>query len=139
MLEMSAAYFHEEWRVSRPLSAVGVSVVCVLLGTLCSLSFGLLSDVKVLDMNFFDLFDFLVAKLFMPIGSLLMCIFVGWVADERVVRAELTNGGTLSSMSYPVWRLFVRYVAPLCILLIFLNELGLFGFAEATVVSASSL
>ena len=128
MLEMSAAYFHEEFRVSRPKSAIGVSVVCLLLGTACSLSFGRWADVTVGGLGLFDLFDFLVAKLLMPVGSLLMCIFVGWVADESVIRAELTNGGTLRSPLYPVWLFIVRYIAPLCIMLIFVNELGLYRF-----------
>ena len=123
MLEMAAAYFHEEWHVSRPKSAIGVSLVCLLLGTACSLSFGLWSDVQLFGMNFFDLFDFLVAKFFMPIGSFLMCIFVGWVADEQVIRQEITNQGTLRSPFYGLWLFIVRYVAPLCILLIFINEL----------------
>ena len=133
MLEMAVAYFHEEWRVSRPLSAIGVSLVCLLLGTACSLSFGVWADVKVLGLNFFDLFDFLVAKLLMPIGSLLMCVFVGWVVDEQVVRQEITNQGTLRSPLYRLWLFLVRYVAPLCILLIFANELGLFRVLFATV------
>ena len=132
MLEMAVAYFHEEWRVSRPLSAIGVSLVCLLLGTACSLSFGVWADVKVLGLNFFDLFDFLVAKLLMPIGSLLMCVFVGWVVDEQVVRQEITNQGTLRSPLYRLWLFLVRYVAPLCILLIFANELGLFRVLFAT-------
>jgi len=124
MLEMAAAYFHEEYRVSRPKSALGVSLVCLLLGTACSLSFGIWADVQVGGMSFFDLFDFLVAKFFMPIGSLLMCIFVGWVADRREVMDEITNGGQLRSFVYPVWLFLIRYVAPLLILLIFANELG---------------
>ena len=124
MLEMAAAYFHEEWRVSRPKSAIGVSLVCLLLGTACSLSFGLWSDVQLWGMNIFELFDFLVAKFFMPIGSLLMCIFVGWIVDEQVIRQEITNQGTLRSPLYGLWLFLVRYVAPLCILLIFANELS---------------
>lgn len=130
MLEMAAAYFHEEWRVSRPKSAVGVSLVCLLLGTACSLSFGLLAEVKVFDVTIFDLFDFLVAKFLMPVGSLLMCLFVGWVVDKEIVRQEITNQGTLRSPFYSLWFFLVRYVAPLCILLIFANELGLFGFIQ---------
>jgi len=124
MLEMAAAYFHEEWRVSRPKSAIGVSLVCLLLGTACSLSFGLWSDMQLWGMNIFELFDFLVAKFFMPIGSLLMCIFVGWIVDEQVIRQEITNQGTLRSPLYGLWLFLVRYVAPLCILLIFANELS---------------
>ena len=127
MLEMAVAYFHEEFGWSRPAVSVAVSAVCFLLGIGCSLSFGLWSDCLLLGLNLFDLFDFIVAKLLMPVGSLLMCIFLGWVVDERLVRAEVTNNGTVQTVLYPVWRFIIRYFAPVCIILIFANELGLFG------------
>lgn len=129
MLEMSAAYFHKNLRLSRPLAAIIVSVVCLILGTICSWSFGDWSEVKVFGLNFFDLFDFLVAKLIMPIGGMLMCIFLGWVVDEKVLRAEMTNHGTIKSPLYPTYRFIIRYVAPLCIFLIFANELELFSWS----------
>jgi NSS family neurotransmitter:Na+ symporter len=127
MLEMSVAYFHKNLNLSRPLSAVIVSVVCLVLGTFCSWSFGDWADVKIFGLNFFDFFDFLVAKFIMPIGGMLMCVFLGWVVDEKVLRAELTNHGTLRSPLYSTFRFIIRYFAPLCIFLIFANELGLFG------------
>jgi NSS family neurotransmitter:Na+ symporter len=126
MLEMSAAYFHANLRIPRPLAAVLVSVVCVLLGTFCSWSFGDWKDVTFFGMGFFDFFDFLVAKLIMPIGGFLMCVFLGWVVDEKVLHAEITNHGTINSPFYPVYRFIIRYFAPICIFLIFANELGLF-------------
>jgi NSS family neurotransmitter:Na+ symporter len=76
-------------------------------------------------MGFFDLFDFLVAKFIMPIGALILSIFTGWIVNERLLKAELTNNGTLKQPMYGIFRLCVRYVAPACIILIFLNELGL--------------
>jgi len=130
MLEMAAAYFHEEHGISRPVSAFFVSVVCLVFGTFCSLSFGIWKDVTVFGLGFFDLFDFLVAKFMMPIGSLLMCVFVGWVVDERIVKNELTNEGTITTWLYPVWRFIVRYIAPVLIFLIFVNELGVFDFLK---------
>lgn len=126
MLEMAAAFFHEEFRISRLASSLGVALVCLVLGTLCSLSFGIWKDVTLFGMGFFDLFDFLVAKLLMPIGSFIMCLFVGWVVDEKIVRNEVTNEGSIKTWLYPVWRFIIRYVAPILILLIFVNELGWF-------------
>jgi len=128
MLEMATSYFHEELRMSRPLAALLVGAVCIVFGAICSLSFGIWSDVTVCGLGFFDLFDFLVAKLLMPIGSLIMCIFVGWVVDEQKVRDELTNNGTLNNKIYPVYLCLVRYVAPIGIILIFMNELGVLKF-----------
>lgn len=126
MLEMSAAYFLKKFKLSRPVSAVIVSAICLVLGTFCSLSFGAWKDVTVFGMGFFDLFDFLVAKFLMPIGGTIMCVFLGWVVDEKVLKAEMTNNGTIKSPLYPAFRFIIRYFAPVCIMLIFANELGLF-------------
>lgn len=130
MLEMVAAYFHVEHGIPRPLAALMVSAVCMVLGAFCSLSFGEWKDVTLFGMGFFDLFDFLVAKFFMPIGGFIMCVFVGWIVDEKVLRAEMTNNGTIKSPLYPTYRFIVRYIAPIGILLIFANELGLFTWME---------
>lgn len=126
MLEMGTAYFQEKFHVGRVKCAIGVTCVCLVLGTACSLSFGDWSHVKVFGMGFFDLFDYLVAKFIMPIGGLLATFFVGWVVDEQVLKSELTNGGTVSQPLYRVIRLLVRYLTPICILLIFFSELGFF-------------
>ncbi len=125
MLEMPVSYFIDTFGTSRTTASVIVTVVCFVLGIACALSFGIWSDVKIYGMGFFDLFDFLVAKFIMPIGALILSIFTGWIVNERLLKAELTNNGTLKQPMYGIFRLCVRYVAPACIILIFLNELGL--------------
>ena len=122
MLEMIVAYLFQERHISRPVASIGATIVCLILGTFCSLSFGIWQDVTLFGMGFFDLFDFIVAKLIMPIGGLLICVFLGWVVDEKVLRAELTNMGTLRAPYYPVFRFIIRYLAPICILLIFISQ-----------------
>lgn len=126
MLEMAEAYFQKKYGISRFKSALGVSLVCGVLGIACSLSFGIWKDLTVFGMGFFDLFDFLVAKFIMPVGGFLTCIFLGWVVDEKILRAEITNEGKLKQPLYPVFRFIIRYFAPVCIVVIFMNELGLF-------------
>ena len=123
MLEMIVAYFYQERHISRPVASIGATVVCLILGTFCSLSFGIWKDVTLFGMGFFDLFDFIVAKLIMPIGGMLICVFLGWIVDEKVLRAEITNMGTLRALYYPVFRFIIRYLAPICILLIFISQL----------------
>ena len=44
---------------------------------------------------------------------------------RQVVKEELTNNGTLRSRIFEVYLFAVRYVCPLCILLIFLNQFGI--------------
>ena len=124
MLEMVVAFFHERLGWRRWVVSVMVSVVCMLLATGCSLSFGVWADKTVMGMGLFELFDYVVAKVLMPVGSLLMCVFLGWVVKERVVRDEVTNGGRIKTVLYPVWLFIIRYVAPVCIVLIFAKEVG---------------
>lgn len=124
MLEMSVAYFHKNLHMSRPWAVVVVGLVCTLLGAFCSWSFGPWQDVTLFGMGFFDLFDFVVAKFLMPIGGMLMCVFLGWVVDEKVLRAELTNNGALRSPLYSTYRFIIRYLAPICIMLIFVHGLA---------------
>lgn len=130
MLEMAAAFFVERFGWKRPVAARSVGAICVVLGTFCALSFGEWQGVTLFGMGFFDLFDFIVAKLMMPVGSFLMCVFVGYVVDERVLRNELTNGGVLRQPLYPVYRFIIRFVAPVLIFMIFANELGMFDFLK---------
>jgi len=52
-------------------------------------------------------------------------LFVGWYIPRQLVRDEFTNGGTLSARLFPVYLFAVRYVCPLCILLVFLHQLGI--------------
>ena len=130
MLEMTAVYFHKKFNLSRLHSSTFVGAVCLLFGTFCSLSFGAWKDVTIFGLGFFDFFDFLVAKFIMPIGGMLMCVFLGWVVDEKVLRAEMTNNGTIRCPLYSIYRFIIRYLAPLCIMLVFANELGMFSFLK---------
>lgn len=123
MLEMAVAYFHENFKLNRIKSVTIVCLLCLVLGSFCSLSFGAWKDVAIFGLGFFDLFDFIVAKLMMPIGGLLICIFLGWVVDKRILKDEISNNGTLRAPYYPVYRFIIRYLAPICIILIFVNEL----------------
>lgn len=123
MHEISTAYIREHYHISRSSAAWIVTGVCMILGTFCSLSFGPWQDVTIFGMGFFDLFDFLTAKFFMPLGGIGLCLFVGWYMDKKTVRDELTNSGTAPTPLYGVFMFLVRFVAPVCIALVFLNEL----------------
>ena len=121
--EVSTAYLHERFKLRRSVAATFVSAGCILLGVLCSLSFGLLSGVRCFGLTIFDLFDFVTAKFIMPLGGMFISIFTGWWLDLRLVRDEVTNAGKLYIPWFGIFIFFLKYVAPLCIGMIFLNEL----------------
>jgi NSS family neurotransmitter:Na+ symporter len=100
-----------------------VTLVCLVLGCFCSLSFGPWRDVTFCGRGFFDLFDFTVTKFLMPLGGLMMTLFVGWYLDRRLVESELTNAGSISVRAMRLLLFLIRWVAPAGILVIFLNEI----------------
>ena len=75
----------------------------------------------------FDALDFLTAKIMLPVGGMFAALFVGWIIRKDIVKGEVTNYGTLRAPYYPVYRFILRFVAPVGILLIFVNELGWLG------------
>ena len=117
MHEISTAYIHETFHLSRRRAALIVTGVCFVMGVACSLSFGLWSELRVLGMTFFDLFDFLTAKFLMPLGGLLICTFVGWDMNKRVVREQLDSRLT------PLLMVLFSWVAPIGIGIIFIYGL----------------
>ena len=95
-------------------------------GTLCALSFNVLSDFKIFDKTFFDLFDYISSNILLPAGGFFLAIFVGWKMDKKIVKEQLTNGDTLKVRTFKPIIFCIKYVAPAAILIIFLNVLGLF-------------
>ncbi|MEP3051244.1 MAG: sodium-dependent transporter [Erythrobacter sp.] len=128
LLEAPTAYTKEKFNLSRPVATGIVGIGAAVLGILSALSFNEIADFRPLgfipifaEANFFDALDGVTAKLFMPIGAIMTCIFVGWIADARLIDDE--NG--LDGALHQIWRALVRFVCPVILTLILV--FGLFG------------
>ncbi|WP_297894106.1 sodium-dependent transporter [uncultured Campylobacter sp.] len=108
------------------LKAVNLTLGGVfVLGNLpCILSSSVLADIKILGRSVFDAFDFVSANVFFVLTALLCCIYVGWVLKKDAIY-ELTNEGDLSARLAGVWFLYVKFILPLIIAVIF--GYGIFG------------
>lgn len=124
--EVSTAFLHEKFNFSRGKAARMVTAGSLIIGIVASLALGVWSDYKIAGMNFFDALDFLTAKIMLPVGGMMTALFVGWVLNRQIVRDEVTNYGSLKAGYYPVYIFILKYIAPIGIAAIFLNELGLF-------------
>jgi NSS family neurotransmitter:Na+ symporter len=58
LLEVVVAYLIEEFKLKRRNAVITVVLVVTLIGVFCSLSQGVLSDVKIFGLNIFDLLDY---------------------------------------------------------------------------------
>ncbi len=123
MVEVCVAYLIEEKGLSRRISCVLVFAVAWVLGAVCSLSFGPLSDIQLFGRSIFDFFDNLSSNILMTLGSLLTVLFVGWRLKKTDIYDEFTNGGNLSAnvRIFGVFWFIIRYICPVAVLAIFLT------------------
>ena len=126
--EVATAYIHEEYHLTRHQAAWVVSIGVSILGAIASLSFGVLREYTIGGLIIFDALDYLTAKIMMPLGGMFICIFVGTRIEKRILKEELTNRGTIPFYFFNTYAFVVKYIAPIAIGLIFLNELGVFRF-----------
>lgn len=121
--EVATAFIHEQFHISRNKAANYMTVTCIILGVFCALSFGVLSKRTLLNMTIFDWFDYVTAKLFLPLAGMFISIFTGWYLDRKIVRDEITNGGKLRIPFFGFYIFLLKFIAPICIASIFINEL----------------
>jgi NSS family neurotransmitter:Na+ symporter len=124
MHEIGTAFFTEELKLPRKYSAWIITIVAAVICLLCSWSLGTI-NIKIMGLSLMDFCDQLTANLMLPLGGVLVCLFVGWYIPRQVVHDEFTNGGQQNTAFYQVFLFAVRYICPLCILLIFLHQLGI--------------
>ena len=123
MHEIGTAYFHEELKRPRVQAAWIVTVGACVIGMLSSMSCGA-CNLRLLGMSLMDFFDCITAQYMMPIGALLTSLYIGWGARTAVVNREFTNCGTVYRRLFPVYLFMVRFICPILIAIVFLNQLG---------------
>ena len=120
LLEPGVAYLSEEGILSRKRSAEIISFFIWVLGIGSALSFNIWSDVEIIpDKNFLDSMDFIANQILLPLGGMLIAIFVGWFMKESLIRDEI---GHTNNALYLMWRFFVKFIAPLCVGYIFYRQ-----------------
>ncbi len=123
LIESSVAWLVEKRSFSRWQAAItaGFGIWLLSLGTIASFA-GL--EVAQLDLaiggNFFEVLDYMTANVALPLGGLFIAVFVAWVARPEVVRTVLGGGKV-----YGLWHFTLRYVAPVAILVVFLQLVGI--------------
>jgi len=120
LLEPGVAYLSEEGVLSRKSSAIIISIFIWILGLGSAFSFNIWSDFNLIgNKNFLDSMDFLANQILLPLGGMLIAIFVGWYMDKSLIKSEV---GVTNSLLYRMWRFFVKFVAPLCVGYIFYRQ-----------------
>ena len=129
LMETIVSIFRDKLGIGRKPACILVFGICVVLGLLSCLGYSAWSTVKIIGMQFLDLFDFLSNSVIMPITAFATCIFVGYILKPKALIAELERGGPFKART--LFTVMIKYVAPIFTLLILLSSiLDVFGVVK---------
>ena len=104
-------------------TAVPVAFISMMaIGIFCTMSFGVLSDVKFFGKTIFDLLDYLTSNVGMPVTALGLSFVAAWV-NWPETRRQLTTAEALSPLVLTLIRLGIGIVSPLVIITVVARSL----------------
>jgi NSS family neurotransmitter:Na+ symporter len=129
LLEVAVAYFVDERGWSRQKSVILIGLSIFLFGLPSALSFNLMANVTFNGMTFFDLADFIASNVLLPVGGFFIAIFVAWIWGFDKALIELKHGAEniFKDRTWLVttFKIFLKYIAPVMIFIVFLHSVGL--------------
>ncbi|SFC14309.1 neurotransmitter:Na+ symporter, NSS family [Bacillus sp. 491mf] len=124
MLEIVVASVAKEDEKKRPSASLLIGLLIFVVGIPAALSFGVMSDVKLFGKTFFDLVDFSVSNVLLPLGVLAISLFVPNKMKKELLMQELEVTETRGKTLFNIWFFLLRYVIPITVLLVLLNVIG---------------
>ncbi|KMK94377.1 sodium-dependent transporter [Rossellomorea marisflavi] len=126
MLEIIVSVIAKNDPTKRTKWAWIIGIAIFIFGIPSALSYGVLSDITLFDKIIFDLADFAVSNVLLPLGCLLISIFVPLKMKKTALYEELKSGSSMKKGIFEVWFFLIRFVAPLFIIVVMLNMLGFY-------------
>lgn len=126
MVEVLVAFMTEEWNIKRKNCVIIISVIIFIVGALTVHPTSIFGSFMIFGKNFFDLFDFISSNILLPVGGLLISVFVGYFAGKNNILNELSNEHRLNnSNTINIYYFILKYISPLLLLIVFLNSIGI--------------
>lgn len=120
IIEPIVAYAEDRWGMGRRMGCLIFGALAWALGLLTVFSFNAWSGFTPLggftafeNKTLFDLIDYFTANIMMPLGGILMALFVGWRVKPETLAGDLSFG---SKALFTAWLWMIRVVVPLAIL-----------------------
>ena len=141
LLEVVVAHFVDKARTAGKgdkrkkytlIAAAAVALGCILVCADCLGGNGIapadilgIAEPKTWAADWLDFWDMLSEGVMMPLGALLMSLMFGWELGPEVVREECEQQGNRLS-SYGFFKICIRFITPLCMLLILYGQITSF-------------
>ena len=131
LLEVAVAYLIDKgWARSKATWTMGIAIWIV--GVPSALSGSewwksIFGDFTFFDIagktTFFDKMDYLASNWMLPVGGLLIALYVGYILKSAMTKEEFTTGfQSMGNLLYGSWNFFTKVVAPIVILVIIAIE-----------------
>lgn len=112
LAEVAIAFVQKHFSLSRPKACTWVMLPLAALSTVCSLSQGTLSGIRLFGMNIFDFLDTTATNFMLPTASILTCLFLGWGVPKDFMLRELSNHGSIADKAANAIIFIIRWIAP---------------------------
>lgn len=121
LMETVVSIIRERFGLKRIPSCLIVMGVSFVIGLLSVFGYSIWSDFTIFKMQLLDFFDFISNNIMMPIVALLTCVLVGFVVKTKYVEDEVELNANFKSKQ--LYRIMVKYVCPVCMLIILFSSL----------------
>jgi NSS family neurotransmitter:Na+ symporter len=132
VMEVLVATVTEVFGWSRGKGALIMGAVVFILGIPSALSGsgGIFNNwSEIYGKTFFDTVDFFATTWLLPINATLTAVFAGWVIERSVRREGFLDGSSMVFLFHP-WLFLVRWIVPVAIVLIMLQQGGIINFDQ---------
>ncbi len=119
LIEPAITFVVERFSLSRSQATNILGLITWIIGIFTVLSFNHLSSFTIFGMTIFDNIDYLTSKIMLPLGGLLMALFVGYVMNKSIVADELNGNSVLAN----IWFAIIKIFSPILLIIIFIQGL----------------
>jgi NSS family neurotransmitter:Na+ symporter len=121
LIEPMIIWMIEKYNITRIQAATISSGLAWLLGIGTIISFNIGSEIKIFNMNIFETLDYLTSNILLPLGGIMITIYVSWLISKESINKELN---IKSNILRYIWYFSARFVAPIAVIMVMLNALG---------------
>lgn len=125
IFEVDVAYLIDERGMSRHRASTLMGIAVFIVGVPSALSYNVLGKVTIIGMPVLDALDHIASNYMLPIGGMLICLFVGYSLKKEIAQGQIADNDKLLKV-FNVWYFLIRFITPLTIFVVFLHLIGLF-------------
>ncbi len=115
LLECVVSAVLDSFHCSRTVATIILAAGAFVLGIPSALSSGVLGNVKILGYSVFDFMCMITDNILMPIGGVMMCIFIGWIWNPTKIIEHIEESGKPFKLKKP-WLICIKYAAPILVI-----------------------